>query len=180
MTVVAFELERVVAAELDGPLVSLGSFRLVRSDTGLSIELGPDLIADATAMLARAGMRIASRGSALSRRPGMVAAVVPHLDPIVSAGVVDALHVRALGAGEATARLARRSYFRRRPDDGAVRAVLAGTDRAFVWSRIVFARPRAIRALRGVRPVVFDRGALDRHEERIAFVGASALTRWVG
>lgn len=179
MTLVRLRVEPVVAGDVDRHLAEIGVVRLVRADAGLWVEVEADAVPRASAMLFRAGMRVTSVGAPGPATQGLVAGIVTHLEPLRASGVVDVVTARALDEGEATARLARRSIVRRRPDREAIRAVLAGSDRVFVWRRAVYGTPGAIRALRGVRPAVFDRGAPEREHERLAFVGRSALRGWL-
>lgn len=179
MTVVSLRLERVAVADADRHLVAVGAIRLVRTDAGVSAEVEAGRRAHAVAMLARAGLRVVSVEAPEPPTRGLAVAVVTHLDPLGAAGIVDVLSVRSTGEGEATARLARRPLFRRRSAPDGMKAILAGSDRAYLWRRTVFARPKTLRALRGVRPVVFDHGAVERADERLALVGRSALTRWL-
>ena len=178
MTVTTLRLERIAPWDVDRHLAELGALRLVRADGGLWVALGPDAVGRAVAMLARAGLR-ASAGAPEPPTRGLVAAIVAHLEPLGAPAIVDVVTIRSVGDGEATARLARRGIFRRDAERDAIRSILTGADRAFAWRRAVYAKPSALRRLRGVRPVVFDRAALDRAEERLAFVGRSALTRWI-
>ncbi|HEY6959520.1 MAG TPA: hypothetical protein VI814_11905 [Candidatus Limnocylindria bacterium] len=179
MTTSTLRLERIAPCDVDRHLVEVGALRLIRTDAGISLEVAADVVARAVAMLARAGLRSIAVDGAGTVTRGLVAGVAMHLEPLSARGVVDVVTIRTLGDGEATARLARRGAFRRAADRDALRAVLADAERAFVWRRVLYGSPKAIRALRGVRPVVFDRGALERGEERLALVGTAALTRWI-
>lgn len=172
-------LERVAPCDVDRHVVELGALRLIRADAGISLEVAADKVTRAVAVLARAGLRAVAADVADVRTRGLVAAIATHLEPFARDGIVDVLTLRTLGDGEATARLARRRVFRRVGDGDAMRAILAGSERAFVWRRAVYGMPAVIRALGGVRPVVFDRGAVERGEERLALVGSGSLTRWI-
>jgi hypothetical protein len=179
VTAVALRLERVACADLDRHLVMLGAIRLVRAGYDLTVDVAPEAMSRAVAILARAGMRVCSEVRPDVATRGLVPGIASDLEPFVGSGIVDIVRMRALDEGEATARIARRSLLNRRVDVDAIRTILRGSDRAFVWTRTVYAPPRTIRGLRGVRPVVFDRAALERADERLAFVGQGVLTRWV-
>lgn len=183
MSVVRFCVELVGLSGLDAQLWALGPVRIVRDDRGLALECEEESAGDATLRaLARAGARVVGReAQPTSPRPGAIAAIAPHLERIDVAGIVDAVSIRPLAPAEATARLVRRGVLgRRRANVDAIRAVLRDSERVFLWRRIVWAEPRIARsrALATLRPVVFDRAALHRPEDRLAFVSADALTRW--
>lgn len=179
MTVAVLRLERVSPCDVDRHLLELGELRLVRTDGGIWLEVADDRARRAVAMIARAGLRAVPVGAPDAPTQGLVPAIVTHLEPLRATGAVDILTLRTIGDGEAITRLARGPFFRWRGDRETIRTILRGLDRAFVWCRAVHATPKALRALRGVRPLVFDRSALDRPEERLAFVGRAALTRWI-
>jgi hypothetical protein len=112
----------------------------------------------------------------------LVPAIMSDLAPIVVPGAVDRVTVRALDLGEATARLMRgtRAILRQRRDDRSVRALLHSEDRLIAWSRVLWARPSALRSrrIRGARPVVFDREALERATESFTLARADQVGRW--
>jgi hypothetical protein len=97
------------------------------------------------------------------------------------------LDLRAIGTGEATARLTRRGPLGRllpfgpRPGVEQVRAVLHGEDRVIGCRRALWADRALFRtaALRGARPIVFDRAAVGSGEERLLLAGTGAIARWI-
>lgn len=179
MTAVVLRLERIALQDVDRHIAEIGALRLVRTDAGLWMEIAADTMPRAVAMLGRAGLRAVLIDVTLPTTRGLVPGIVTHLEPLGASRVIDTLMLRSLDEGEATARLARRSLFRRQPHRDRIGGILRGSDRAFVWRRAVYAAPKTIRALRGVRPIVFDRGALERAEEQLAFAGLKALTGWM-
>lgn len=183
MTVVTMRIEPVDLCGLDAQLWALGPVRLLRDDVGISLECDDEAaVPAAVRALARAGARVVAQEEGPERsRPVGVAALARHLEPIRVARIVDTVSIRPLPPGAASARLVRRGLLgRRRADVEAIRGVLRGCERVFLWRRVVWAEPRVARsrALAALRPVVFDRAALERPEDTLAFVSADALTRW--
>jgi hypothetical protein len=177
---------RIEALALDGldrQLAELCWTRLVRWDEGLLVECAADEAEHAAALLARAGARTRRAETLPVPSPQLAPAVAIDLRPLALGGVLDVVTMRALAVGEATGRLMTR---RPGPLPGArrsaeqLRRVLRGEDRMFAWRRIVWARRALLRSrdLRGLRPVVFDRDAVEHGEERCSLVGAAELTRW--
>lgn len=182
MTTSILRVEHVRRGELDAVLWELRSARLERRPEGMFVECD-DEPAGAMPRILRAGMRARPSGPAPGRA-GLVAAVVGDLEPRAAAGIVDRISIRALDAGEATLRL-RRSRFagwrRGRYPRERVRDLLHDEERMYGWTRHIWASASVFRsgALRGVRPIVFDRGALERGVERYAFVRDGLVARWI-
>jgi hypothetical protein len=94
--------------------------------------------------------------------------------------------VRRLHLGEATAQILRRRLAAFRAPSPAAqrrcRGLLTGEDALFAWERRAWvdrARLRALRSRSSLRPVVFDRGALERDERRgRSFASDGALAAW--
>jgi hypothetical protein len=170
-------------AEIDAQLRELDWFRAVRSDLGTTIECLDEQAGMAAVALARGGAAAEMVPPPPGVTRGDVPAVVGHLEPLRIANVVDTIVARRVSTAEATAHLmrARRVFLVRRPDRERVRAVLRGTDGMLAWRRIVWAPRAAILSgsLRGARPIVFDREALEGGAERYAFVSSNAFTRWL-
>ena len=172
------------SAVVDRQLALPEMLRLERRDGRLHVELACRDLADATTTLARAGVAIVAPAPA----PGATAlrpAVVSHLEPIRRDGIVDVVTVRRTSLGEATALLARRGWspVGRRSSRATerMRALLRGEDVLYRWGRLVLA-PAAVlrsRALRGVRPIVFDRAAAGDGLDGIGFASDGALTMWL-
>ncbi len=168
---------------LDRHLTELSWTRLIRSDEGVHVECATEEAERAAALLARAGARTRLAQTLPVPAPELAPAVALDLNPIALGGVVDIVIVRALAVGEATSRLmTRRSGWLpgARRSLEPLRGVLRGEDRLFAWSRLVWARRALLRSrdLRSLRPVVFDRDAIRRGDERCSLVGAAELTRW--
>lgn len=178
MTTATLRLEAAGLVGLDTQLCALGALRLLRSDEGLFIECGSDLVARARCLLARAGVR-AEAAEAPRRTAGLVPGIATDLEPMRMAHLFDAISVRPLSEGEATARCVRRRVWRDQVDEAAIRVVLRGGP-AFAWWRVVWAPRYAVRSpvLRSVRTIVFDRSALAGSTERLALATEACLTRW--
>ncbi|HUQ42488.1 MAG TPA: hypothetical protein VM052_08300 [Candidatus Limnocylindrales bacterium] len=181
---VTLAIEPFALSSFDAHLVQLPLVRLIRSDEGITLACADDEVADAVILVARAGAR-AVRAVRLTDAPAaFVPAVVDHLAPVKASGVIDLVTVRRLEPGEASASLGRgpwRPFGRRGADAGTLRAVLHRSDTAFAWRRVIWARPATFRtrALRGIRPAVFDRGAITRARERNSLASLGELTRWM-
>lgn len=175
---------------LDAHITRLAWTRLERDGARLAIECADDDVERAIVLLARAGAHATMIDWDAAPTPGLVPALVHDLTPRDVPGLIDRVSVRRIDLGEATARvgaagrwsvsLERWRVSLRRRDPAPLRALLRGPERLFAWRRVVWARPAVLRsgALRGIRPIIFDREALERVEERHAFVSADELTRW--
>ena len=186
-------LLRVDASEVrrfDAQITQLAWTRLERAGTRLVLECADDDVERAMILLARAGARATPTEQEAAPMSGLVPALVHDLAPRDVPGIVDRVSVRRIDLGEATARLgsAQRWHIAlerwrvsvRHRDPSPLRALLRGQERLFGWRRVLWARPALLRsrAVRDVRPVIFDREAIDRTEERHSFVLADELTRW--
>jgi hypothetical protein len=187
MTVAVLRLIPVGAGDMDGALSALPSARLVRAAEGVFLCGAVESAADARVLLARAGVAVEPCLAAPEPLPGWLPARAPDLVPVPRTGTVDALELRPLGTGEATARLLHRGSISRllrfgpRPDVAPVRAVLHGEDRLIGWRRVLWVDRALFRtsALHGVRPIFFDRASVARAEERLVFSGSGAIARWI-
>jgi hypothetical protein len=173
-------LEVVASGDIDWALCALPEVRLERRDGGVFIECDAAIVDEARVLLARAGARTSTAAEPQRAAP-LVPARLADLEPLDAAGAIDTVTVRVLSAGEAAHR-PRRGLFRRLAEPDRVRAVLRGDDRAFAWRRIVWADRAALRskALARARPIVFDRNALARGDERRGYARDRALARWIG
>lgn len=174
-------IEGRAMTDLDSHIAQLGWARLTRSDGDLHLECAAADALRAAALLARAGARCVAVQHHVV--PGdLVPAIVTHLAPVTMPGAIDRITLRPLDVGEATARLLsrRRSILPGRREHGGVRTILRGDDRLIAWHRVLWARASLLRNhhLRGARPIVFDRGALERAAERYTNRSAGELTRW--
>ena len=175
---------------LDAQVTRLAWARLWRGGARFVLECADEDVEHAMVLLARAGARATRIEPEGLQMSGLVPALVHDLAPRDVPGIVDRVSVRRIDLGEATVRLRsadrgslsvdrwRISLHRR--DPAPLRALLRGQERAYGWRRVLWARPAVLRsrALHAVRPVIFDREALERTEERQAYVLADELTRW--
>jgi hypothetical protein len=177
-----FQVEGGAPVDLDTHIAQLAWTRLVRSDTGLFLECAIRDAASAVALLARAGARGTPAQRTATVPSDLVPAIMSDLGPVAVAGTIDSVTVRILDLGEATARLMRapRAILRPRRDDARVRALLRAEDRVIGWRRVLWARPSLLRSrrLRGARPVVFDREALEHAAEHFTLTRAGEVGRW--
>ena len=174
-------VEARAMTDLDSHIAHLGWVRLIRSDGDLFLECAAEDALRAAALLARAGARCVAAGHPIVASD-LVPAIVNHLAPVTMPGTIDRVMLRPLDVGEATARLLSRrpALLRGRREHSGVRTILRGDDRLIAWRRVLWARPSLLRThhLRGARPIVFDRGALERVAERYTSRRAGELTRW--
>jgi hypothetical protein len=187
MTVAVLRLIPIGAGDMDGALSVLPSARLVRAAEGVFLCCVTEIAAVARMLLARAGIEAEACLAAPEPLPGWVPARAPDLVPLPRSGTIDTLELRAIGTGEATARLLHRGPLGRlvrfgpRPDVAPVRAVLHGDDRVIGCRRVLWADRALFRtpALHGVRPIFFDRASVARGEERLVFSRSGAIARWL-
>lgn len=175
-------LEPLGAGDLDTALCLLGVARFVRVDAATFLECPSDLAYDARILLARAGVRTEACDAVPAPSRQLVPARAEHLEPVQLSGALDSLVLRVLGTGEAADRLrGHRPFGRGRFDADRVRPVLRGDDYLIAWRRVLWA-DRAVfrgRVLKGIRPIVFDRDAVNGGAERWTPTGAGALGRWL-
>jgi hypothetical protein len=179
----ALRIEAVSRSGFDARLAQLGSGRLTRTAGVTYLESDGD-VADAIHQLALAGVR-SSRSSVPSLETGLRPAIVPHLKPLDPAlDAVDVLEVRPISLGAASGALMRRRlpWLRgsRLTRDACLR-LLREDDAVIGWRRIVWCSIAALRVIRThvrVRPIVFDRAAVDRQELRWTYVSDGAIERW--
>ncbi|MDQ2951555.1 MAG: hypothetical protein M3R54_04770 [Chloroflexota bacterium] len=175
---------------LDEHITRLGWTRLEREGTRLVLECVDEDVERAIVLLARAGAAATRLHGGAAALSGLVPALVRDLAPRSAPGVIDRVSVRRIDLAEATTRIGATGRWNvsierwhmslRRGDPAPLRALLRGQERLFAWRRVLWARPAVLRSgsLRGIRPVIFDREAVERVPERHAFVLADELTRW--
>ena len=176
--------EPVAVSRFDEQLVSLAWTRLTRVDQAIVLECRDDDRMAAHVGLLRAGARVIAVDEVVPVPPRSIPATLSDLTPLHCDGVADTIVVRPLADREASEILwrgNRRWLIRRQRDRGALRAVLRGSDRSFAWRRLVWARPATLRsrALRGARPLIFDRDGVERGSEGFALASQDRLTAWV-
>jgi hypothetical protein len=177
------QLEAVSRSGFDARLAHLGSGRLTRTAGVTYLESDRD-VDDAVRQLALAGIR-----SSLSRVPSPQAPLRPAiavdlepLDALVEA--IDVIEVQRISLGDASAALMHRRlpWLRRsRFTSDACRRLLREEDAVIGWRRVVWCSIAALRVVRArirVRPIVFDRAAVDLQELRWTYVSAGAIESW--
>jgi hypothetical protein len=177
-------LEGVRQTAFDACLARLGSGRLTRaaSLTYLESDRGLD---DATHELALAGVRVTQCSGvprpATSLRPAIAFDLVP-LDEAFQA--IDVVELRQIPLSEASAALMRRRLpwlVRSRAARDTCRRLLRDEDAVLGWRRLVWCSVSSLRAARTrvrLRPIVFDRAAIQRHPLRWTYVNDGAIERW--
>jgi hypothetical protein len=186
--VTVLRLRPVAGSDLDRAMAVVEGATLVRSDAGAFIEVP---VADAGRLvraLAFVGIAATSCDADLSVPRALRPAVGRDLAPLASGAVsCDMVRIRRLTLGEATRELLRRRFGGlAAPTEAArqrVRAVLRGEDVVLAWSRQGWATADALRTPRvraSLRPVVFDRGALERSDlPGRTLASAGSLSRWL-
>jgi hypothetical protein len=177
-------LEGVRRIAFDERVARLGGGRLTRaaSLTYLESDRGID---DATHQLALAGVRVTQcssvPGPATDLRPAIAFDLVP-LDKAFLA--IDVVELRQIPLSDASAALMQRRLpwlGRSRASRDACRRLLRDEDAVLGWRRLVWCSVsslRAARALVRLRPVVFDRAAVQHHQLRWTYVTEGAIERW--
>jgi hypothetical protein len=177
-------LEAVARAGFDARLVRLGEGRLTRSDGITYLETGRPL-ADATHHLALAGVRGVPCAEVPVPQAGHRAAVALDLAPLDdTTPAIDVVEVRCVSLGEAVAALSRRRvpFLPVAPAARSLcRGLLRDEDMVMAWRRFIWCSLASMRHVRSrvpLRPIVFDRSALQRRALRWTYVSAGALERW--
>jgi len=177
-------LEAVQRAAFDCRLARLGAGRLTRSEhnTYLETDRGLD---EVTHELALAGVRVtrclALPGAAASFRPAIAFDLTPLGDGLQG---IDVVEVRAVPLSEASAALMRRRlpWLRSsRRSREACRRLLRDDDTVLGWRRIVWCSVGSLRVARArvrLRPVVFDRDALNGRALQWTYANDRAIERW--
>jgi hypothetical protein len=175
---VSLRIEFVAACEFDRAVCEIGRLSLERGPDGVFVEIAEALVARARIILGRHGVD-ARVAEPLRPASNAVPGSVRDLAPLHVAGLIDRIWVRTVGLGEAS-HLARRGILRRY-DAERLRPLLRDEDRAYAWRRVVWMPRAAIRAreLRAVRPIVFDRAALNEGREHWALTRSCSLARWI-
>lgn len=176
-------LDAVRRTAVDGRLAQLGGGRMTRAGGVTYLESDRD-VEDATHRLALAGIRC-SWSSVPGPGTGLRPAIALHLEPLdVALGAIDIVELRPIPLSEASAALMRRRLPWVRRSEATLNTclrLLREEDAVIGWRRIVWCSVAAIRragARTRLRPVVFDRAALDRQALRWTYVSAGAIERW--
>jgi hypothetical protein len=186
--VTVLRLSPAAGADLDRALAVVEGAMLVRRDDRVFIEVPVADVARLVRALAFAGIAAAPCDADLSAPRALRPAVGYDLAPLVAGAVAcDIVRVRRLTLGEATRELLRRRFGGlAAPTEAArrrARAVLRGEDVLLAWARQGWATADALRTQRvraSLRPVVFDRGALERTDlPGRTLASAGSLGRWL-
>ncbi len=176
-------LERLAAGLLDPVLALLGPALLARSGGIVFLTVADPECLRAERLLAHAGIRATSALGSPAPPRSLVAASGRSLVPAASV-VHDAVLVRNVPLGQACVALVSRPWvWRQRTQRRArCRALLAGAESAYVWSRQAWASAAALRdpAVRDVlRPIVFDRATDEPPAPtHLGYAMDGALERW--
>ena len=177
-------LEPVRRTAFDAHLAQLGGGKLTRAAAFTYLE-SDRRIGDATHQLALAGIRVAPCSSVPGPASGFRPAIGLDLVPLDEAfQAVDVVELRRIPLGDASAKLMHRRlpWLRARcaARDACLR-LLRDEDAVLGWRRIVWCSVASMRAARArvrLRPVVFDRAAVERHPLRWTYVSDGAIERW--
>ncbi len=180
-------LEAVDGSAIDGALAAVGEITLARRPDGAFADVRGQDAGPLIRALAFAGIAAVPSIVDLSPPSGTHAAVGRDLAPLPDLGVaLDLLELRRVPLGEATrASLARRLPRLRRPSRAQqerCEALLRERDVALAWRRRAWASRATLRtgvARVSLRPVVFDRDALARADERTVLASAGLIARWL-
>lgn len=177
-------LEAIQRSAFDTHLARLGAGRLTRAGSLMFLETDRE-IAEATRQLALAGIRSTHcsgiPGPADGARPALGLDLVP-LGPAVQA--IDVLELRPIPLGDASAALMHRRVpwlARSRAARDACRRLLHDEEAVIGWRRIVYcsvASFPAAKARARLRPVVFDRAAVEHQPLRWTYVSQRAIEEW--
>jgi hypothetical protein len=177
-------LEAVSRRAFDARLARLGGGRLTRAGAVTYFQSDGG-IEDATYQLALAGIRVARCSTVPGPASGLRPAIGLDLVPLGDAfQAVDVVELRQIPLSDASAALMRRrlSWLRTsRVARNACLRLLREEDAVLGWRRIVWcsvASMRAVRARVRLRPVVFDRTAVEHHPLRWTYVSDGAIERW--
>lgn len=177
-------LEPVRLTAFDARLAWLGGGKLTRAAANTYLEIGRG-IEDATCHLALAGIRATSCGAIPGPNGGLRPAIAFDLEPFGGAPeAIDVVEVRHIPLSQASAALMRRRLPWLRSSRTAREAclrLLREEDVVLGWRRIVWCSIGSMRTLRAhvrLRPVVFDRAALEHHSLRWRYVSDGAIQRW--
>lgn len=176
-------LDAVASSAFDAHLAQLGGGRLTRTAGVTYLESDGDT-EDAIHLLAFAGIRC-SWSSVPSPATGHRPAIAHHLEPLDAAlGAIDVVELTPIPLGEASVALMHRRLPWLRRSRAALDAclrLLREQDAVIGYRRTVWCSVRAMRVARArvrLRPVVFDRAAVDRRTPRLTYASAGAIERW--
>jgi hypothetical protein len=176
-------LDAVRRTAFDACLAQLGGGKLTRAAGATYLESDRDVEA-ATHQLALAGIRV-SWSSVPALVTGLRPAIAFDLEPLDAAvQAIDVVELRRIPLSEATATLMHRRLPWLRSSQArrvACLRLLREEDAVIGWRRILWCSVAAMRVARArirLRPVVFDRAAVDRHAFRWTYARDRAIERW--
>ena len=179
------QLARPASDNADDALAAAGDATLIRRADGAYVDVASEDVDALIRALAYAGVHATRCEADLAVPPTLLPAVGRDLAPLAGSTAHDVVHVRRLTLGLATRELLRRT-FARGPGEAArdrARALLRHDESVIAWSRRAWLTREALRSgavRRSLRPVVFDRAALDRVElEGRTLATAGRITRWL-
>jgi hypothetical protein len=183
--VTILRLDPLAGGSVDRAVATVDAVTLVRRSDGAYADVAE---ADAGRMvraLALAGVRADASDADLAVPRALFPALGLDLAPLAR-GVItfDLVRVQRLTLGQSTRELLRRRIGR--PSDAraeSVRSLLRGEDALLAWMRQAWSPRDALRlrsVRRSLRPIVFDRGALERADlAHRTLASTGALTRWL-
>ena len=181
-------LDPLPGARIDRAIATVETAALVRRADGAYLDVSAPDVAPVVRALAFAGIDAAVSEVDLALPRGLLPAVGRDLAPLMRGLVAcDVVRVRRLTLAQATRELLGRPFAGlRRPREAArksARGLLRDDDALLAWARRAWAtrdalRTRAVR--RSLRPVIFDRSAVDRADlDGRTLASAGALTHWL-
>jgi hypothetical protein len=177
-------LDAVRRTAFDSGLVRLGGGRLTRAASLTYLETERE-ITDATYQLALAGVRVTRSPGVPGPDKGLRPAIGFDLAPLgVVFQAIDILELRPIPLSAASAVLMHRRLAwlgSSGPARDACRRLLRDEDAVMGWRRVVWCSVASLRAARArarLRPVVFDRAALERQPLRWTYVSERAIEAW--
>ncbi len=177
-------LEAVRFVAFDCRLARLGGGRLTRAALGTYLEIDRG-IEDVTHELAMAGVRVTRCVGVPGLGAGLRPAIAFDLTPL-GEGVeaIDIVEVRPIPLSDASAALMRRRLAwlgGSRHSREACRRLLRDEDAVLGWRRTVWCSVASLRVARArvrLRPVVFDRAAVESRALQWAYVNDGAVEHW--
>ncbi len=180
-------LDRRGDGHLDLALAAIDAVTLARTPAGAFAEVPHADVQGLTRALALAGVAAVPCEASLEPAPGLHPAAGRDLSPLIAGAVaLDLVRLRRLPLAESTREALRRDWHGLRPPSREgrerCRSLLRGEDAAFAWTRQAWAtaaalRTRTVRAV--LRPIVFDRAALERASEGRTYGRDGLLGKWL-
>ncbi len=178
------QIEAIQRTAFDSRLACLGASRLTRVGSLTYLETDRD-ITDATYQLALAGVRVRHCSSVPVPGDGVRPAVGLDLVPLDTAlHAIDVIDLRPMSLGDASSVLLHRRVpwlASSRAAHDACRRLLREDDAVMGWRRIVWCSVASFRAARArvrLRPIVFDRAAMEHQPLRWTYVSERAIEEW--